>query len=291
MIVDCHTHFWKAEHWSDELAREATIARGAPAQTNIDEQDHWRAMEPVDRAVVFGFRAAHLGLVVPNEIVARYVALHPEKLIGFACIDPNEANYLDEMRCCFEELRFRGLKLAPVYQNYHPCDSRMEPVYAYCETNHLPILFHQGTTFPRRAPLQYASPLQLEEVALTYPDLVIVIAHMGHPWTEDTTVLIRKQPNVYADISALYYRPWQFYNALLCAQEYGAAHKLLFGSDYPFTTPTDSIKGLKNVNRVIGQSGLPRISEENIHGILERDALNLLRVGGQAAETKGGLRC
>src|SRR6185503_19925763 len=99
--------------------------------------------------------------------------------------------YLDEMHRCFEGGGFRGLKLAPIYQNYHPCDERMSPVYEYCEKRGIPILFHQGTTFPRRAPLKYAQPIQLEDVALAHPKLAIVIAHMGHAWMDDTIVLIR----------------------------------------------------------------------------------------------------
>jgi uncharacterized protein len=83
---------------------------------------------------------------------------------------------------------------------------------------------------------------------------------------------------VYADLSALYYRPWQIYNALVAAQEYRVTAKILFGSDYPFTTPADSIQGLRNVNRIVGQSGLPRISEQVIEEILNRDALNLLGI-------------
>jgi uncharacterized protein len=275
MIVDCHTHLWKAEHWGEEITREASAARGKPAQVDVDERDHWEAMGPVDKAVVFGLRAAHVGLVVPNDLVARYVAQHPGKLIGFASIDPNEPDYLDEMHRCFETMNFRGLKLGPIYQNYHPMDERMQPVYAYCEARGIPVLFHQGTTFPRRAPLKYAHPVLLEDVAVRYPELRIVIAHMGHPWIDDAIVLIRKQPHVYADVSALYYRPWQFYNALVTAVEYGAAHKLLFGTDYPFTTPADSIAALRNVNHVAGP-GMPRVSEEVIEGIIHRDTLALL---------------
>jgi hypothetical protein len=275
VIVDCHTHLWKAGHWGEQITREAALARGAPAPVNVDETDHWQAMAPVDKAVVFGLRAAHVGLVVPNDLVACYVAEHPEKLIGFAAIDPLEPDYLDEMRRCFETLDFRGLKLGPTYQNCHPMDQRLQPVYAYCETRGIPVLFHQGTTFTSRAPLQYAHPVLLEEVALRYPELRMVIAHMGHPWVEDTLVLIRKQPYVYADISALYYRPWQFYNALVAAVEYGAAHKLLFGTDYPFTTAADSIAGLRNVNHVAA-AGMPRVSEDVIEGILHRDTLSLL---------------
>jgi hypothetical protein len=276
MIVDCHTHLWRTEHWSEEMIREAARARGRPPEIHLEDADHWAAVAPVDRAIVFGFHTRHLGLVVPNDLVADYVRCHPEKLIGFACLDPNEPDHLDEMHRAFEDLKLRGLKLAPIYQNYHPMDERMQPVYAYCQQRGLPILIHQGTTFPRRAPLKYALPIQLEDVALAYPELRLVIAHMGHPWIDETVVLIRKHPHLYADISALYYRPWQFYNALISAVEYGVADKLLFGSDFPFTTPAESIRGLRNVNRVAARTNLPRVPGDVISGILERPSLHLL---------------
>jgi uncharacterized protein len=278
MIVDCHTHVWRREHWSEELARESVRARARPATIDINPESHWEAVRPVDRAVVFGLYARHVGLVVPNDFVAQYVANHPEKLIGFASVDPNETNCLDELRRAIEGLKLRGLKLGPIYQNIHPMDPRMQPIYEYCQHNNLPILIHQGTTFPRRAPLKFASPLLLEDVALSYPELVMVIAHLGHPWMAETIVLIRKHPNLFADVSALYYRPWQFYNGLMLALEYGVSEKLLFGSDYPFTTSEESIQGVRGINHVVGQSGLPRIPDEVLAGILERDTLMLLRL-------------
>ena len=89
-------------------------------------------------------------------------------------------------------------------------------------------------------------------------------------------MVIRKHAHVYADISALYYRPWQFYHMLVAAQEYRVTHKLLFGTDYPITTPADSVKGLREANHVTGNSGLPRVTDETIQGILDRDAFALL---------------
>jgi predicted TIM-barrel fold metal-dependent hydrolase len=130
----------------------------------------------------------------------------------------------------------------------------------------------------RAAPLKYAQPAQLEDVAMKYPDLKMVIAHMGHPWVDETIVLIRKQPNLFADISALFYRPWQYYNSLMSAVEYGAAHKLLLGSDYPYTTPGETITRLRNVNHVVGQSGLPQVPAEIIEALIERDTLSLLGI-------------
>ena len=69
MKVDCHTHLWRAEHWSAEMIREAEIARGGPVALDITEEDHWTAMQAVDRAIVFGLYALHSGITVPNDFV------------------------------------------------------------------------------------------------------------------------------------------------------------------------------------------------------------------------------
>ncbi len=236
-------------------------------------------MQAVDKAIVLGLRAQHVGLVVPNDYVVDYVRQHTDKLVGFASIDPNEPGYLDELHRTIEELNMSGVKLGPIYQNCHPMDSRMQPIYQYCQQKKLPILIHQGTTFSRKAPLKFSYPLLLEDVALAYPDLVMVIAHLGHPWIDETLVLIRKQPNFYSDVSALCYRPWQFYNGLVLASEYGVMHKLLFGSDFPFTTPQELIKALSSINQVPGNSGLARLSEEHLTALIERDTLGLLGLG------------
>ncbi len=276
MIVDCHTHVWLASHWSDELKSEVTRARGRESDVESSWESHWEAVKAVDRAIVFGLHAKHVGLFVPNDFIADYVSQNPHKLLGFASVDPNDKNYLEELQRSIEDLKLCGLKIGPTYQNYHPMDDRMHPIYEYCQRNLLPIMIHQGTTFPRKARLKYADPLQLEDVALAYPDLKMIIAHLGHPWIAETIVLIRKHPNLYTDLSALVYRPWQLYNGLMLAVEYGVTDKLLFGSDYPFTTPAESAEGLKKINNVTGQGGLPQVPAEIINRILERDTLALL---------------
>ena len=85
----------------------------------------------------------------------------------------------------------------------------------------VPVLIHQGTTFCENVSLELANPVLLQPLALQFPRLRMVIAHLGHPWIAETLVLIRKHRHLYSDISALYYRPWQFYNALVMAMEYG----------------------------------------------------------------------
>jgi len=138
------------------------------------------------------------------------------------------------------------------------------------------MLIHQGTTFCANVSLEIANPIQLQPLALEFPKLITVIAHMGHPWIAETMVLIRKNRNMYADISALFYRPWQFYNALVTAMEYGVLDRLLLGSDYPFTTPQQTMDKLRDVNRMTENTNLPRIPEKAIEDLIHRDTLGLL---------------
>ena len=277
MIVDCHTHIWQYPgHLSDEFVQEANqIARGHPIDLNVTPEKHWEAMKGVDRVIVFGMRAQHSGILTPNKYVADYANRFPEKVIGFGGVDP----LVDDVMSTLEELvrlKLRGVKLGPIYQNIHPLDARMLKVYEFCERSGLPIMIHQGTTFPRKAPLKYALPILLEDVALQFPALKMVIAHLGHPWIDDTLVLIRKQPNLYADISALHYRPWQFYQALVAAKEYGVLHKLLLGSDYPFTTPEATIDALRNFNKMVEGTNLPRLDAAEIESLIYSPTLTCL---------------
>jgi predicted TIM-barrel fold metal-dependent hydrolase len=91
-------------------------------------------------------------------------------------------------------------------------------------------------------------------------------------------VTIRKHPNVYADISALHYRPWQLFNSLMLVQEYGVWNKLLFGSDYPFTTVNASIAGLRKLNDMVAGTSLPRLDEAEIEKLIHRDGFEVLGI-------------
>ena len=88
--------------------------------------------------------------------------------------------------------------------------------------------------------------------------------------------VIRKHPHVYADLSALHYRPFQLYHSLMLVQEYGVWNKVLFGTDYPFTTVQASIDGLRGLNAMLAGTALPRLNEEAIEQLIFRDSLPLL---------------
>ena len=277
MIVDVHTHVWESAHIADSFIQDARITAGNPAlEIVVDLEKHWAAMASVDKAIVLGFRASHVGVLVPNEYVADYVGRHPEKLIGFASVDPLDEDAVEQFEYAVNRLGLRGLKVAPIYQNVHPQDQRFVRLMQSAADLDVPVLIHQGTTFCEHVSLELANPVLLQPIALRFPQLRMVIAHMGHPWISETMVLIRKHRHLYSDISALYYRPWQFYNALVLAMEYGVLDRLLFGTDYPFTTPASTIDALRRVNDMVEGTRLPRIPVAKLEAMIHREALPLL---------------
>lgn len=272
-----HSHTWdQALHFRPETVRESEISRGYPLDLTVRIEAFLKEMVPFEKVVVFGLKGRLTGFWVPDEYVAAFVAHAPDKLIGFASCDPTQPGAMRELRHALGKLPLRGVKMGPIYAGFDPRDPRCEPIYAYCQANGYPILFHTGTTFNRVAPLGVSRPWLFDEVAIHHPELRMVLAHVGHPFSEECLVVIRKHPHVYADISALYYRPWQFYNTMVLAQEYNVTHKLLFGTDYPFAGAADSIAGLRQVNAVAEGTRMPRVSEEVIEGILARDSISLL---------------
>lgn len=277
MIVDIHTHIFRADaHFGPSLQADLARCRIDPGIWGDVETRHLETTKAADVAVVFGLQASATGWHIPNELVATHVARAPERLLFFASIDPAAPDYMGELEKCHQQLGAVGVKLAPLYQNVHPQDPRYYDIYRYCDKHGLPILFHAGTSFVSGTRLEYSRPVHFDAVAVDFPGLKMILAHLGHPWEGETIAVIRRHENVYADLSALYYRPWQFYNSMRLLVEYKATEKVLFGSDFPFTTTADSIAGVKALNDVVGNSGLPAIPEDVIGQIIQRDALPLL---------------
>ena len=167
----------------------------------------------------------------------------------------------------------------PMYAGFQPDDERLNPLWEYATSHSLPVLLHTGTTFVSQAPLDCTLPRHLDRVAIRFPEVKIIMAHLGHPYEGECVAVIRKHPNVYADVSALHYRPFQLYHSLMLVQEYGVWNKLLFGSDYPFTTVDASIDGLRRLNDQMEGTALPRLDHEAIEAMIHRDSLSLLGLG------------
>jgi uncharacterized protein len=277
MIVDVHTHVFRPKtDFGPRLIADLDRCGVDPAAWGDVCARHRETTAAADVAVVFGIQAAATGWQVPNEMVAAHVRSSPERMIFFASIDPGQPDHREELERCHRDLGCQGIKLAPIYQGVHPLDPRYAGIYAYAEKHGLPILIHMATTFSSGTPLEFARPAHMDQVAIDHPELKLVLAHLGHPWEGETIAVIRRNPNVFADLSALYYRPWQFYNSMRLLCEYHAEHKVLFGSDFPFTTTEDSLRGVRNVNAILASSGLPPVPAEVIEGIIHRDALAAL---------------
>lgn len=242
---DVHTHVWLPEHLSDEFKADMQRAWPEAAQVTADYDDHAAHAEDAERSIVLAFDAPHVGFVVPDEFVARYVERDPKRLVGFCSIDPLRRKPAEVLDRATQELGLRGVKLAPTYQGFDPLGPEAFAMYEEIAARDLPVLCHQGVTFVRRSVLAYAFPRQLDEVALRFPEMKIVIAHLGHPWIDDCIAVVRKHPNVYADISALISRPIQLRSALILAGEYRISDKLLFGTDFPFARIRDTVDVLR----------------------------------------------
>src|SRR5581483_11847570 len=139
MIVDCHTHVWQSAEQLGQLelgdvARIARVRSGrAPAAASppapsrstswrshpsADPDHHWAQSGTVDKSIVLGFKSRYLQAEIPNRFVADYVNRFPQKLIGFAGIDPTEPAAVEEVRIAKNELRLRGITISPANQDF-----------------------------------------------------------------------------------------------------------------------------------------------------------------------------
>ena len=280
MIIDIHSHFWNFPgDFTENFIRQAEGARaGAKVDLSVD-YEKYRATAPDDMiSAVFGGKAKLAGIWVDDTDVASYVAQDSGRLFGFLSVDPTQTRWEEELRFGHQELGMKGVKLLPMYAGFCVDEERLTPLWEYCNENGLPVLMHMGTTFIAQAPLECTLPRTIEPVAVKYPDLKLILAHLGHPYEGECVVTIRKHPNVYADVSALHYRPFQLYQSLMLVQEYGVWNKLLFGTDFPFTTVNDSADGIRHLNDMLEGTALPRLDLDEIESMIYRDTLNLLGI-------------
>jgi len=237
---------------------------------------------------------------LPTGDVEEATERYPDFFVPFCMIDPREADF-DARFDDYVEKGFRGYGEMKLRLRVDNDDCKR--VYARCAEVGWPLLFHMDRCLKPGGQWYMTNVERLEPVLDEFPETVFI----GHgpgwwaeisgdadearepypqgPVTEGGRLprLLTEYDNLYADISALYPRPWQFYNAMRLLVEYGADSKVLFGSDYPATTTSDSIAGVRNVNGVIADSGLPKIPDEVIEGIIHRDALGLLGIAHPAA--------
>ena len=183
------------------------------------------------------------GPILSNDEVAAFVAAHPTRFAGLASVDlrrPMAA--VRELRRAVRELGMKGLRMLPWLWELPPNDRRYYPLYAECVELGVPFCTQVGHTGPLRTsetgrPIPY-----LDDVALDFPELVIVAGHIGYPWTEEMIALARKYPNVYIDTSA--YTAKRYPPELVRYLQGSGRRKVLFGSNYPMILPQRALEDL-----------------------------------------------
>lgn len=280
MLVDVHSHYFRyPEHFSEDFKEQSRRSRnGVETDLTVRWEDYKATAAECDKTIVFGGKARLSGLWVPDHEVAEYVKQHPGKLIGFMSLDPTQAHWKDEMEEGRADLKLKGIKLMPMYGGYRPDSPELDDLWRYATKHRLPVLLHTGTTFIDKAPLECTLPRLLDNVATRFPEVKMILAHLGHPYEGECIATIRKHRNLYADCSALHYRPFQLYQSLMLLQEYGVWDKLLFGTDFPFTTVRASLDGMRKLNDMLEGTALPRLSMVRMEEMFYRDSLALLEI-------------
>jgi predicted TIM-barrel fold metal-dependent hydrolase len=250
VAIDVHTHVHRsvtapATTIDDEIVELARYFRTPAVSYTVDELAaayRERDMAAVTFIVDVKDRP-HDPARPTNEEVAMRAAANADVIIPFASIDPGRgADGVRGARRLIEEFGVRGFKFHPSVQGFRPNDPLAFPLYEVIEAARLPALFHTGQSGSGMGQrgrggirLAYSNPMLLDDVAVDFPDLTIVLAHPSFPWQEEALAVALHKPQVYIDLSGWspkYFPPIlvQYTNTLL-------KDKVLFGTDFPVITP------------------------------------------------------
>jgi predicted TIM-barrel fold metal-dependent hydrolase len=277
--IDVHTHaeISKDGHGSlsPELfgASEAYFKAQGHRQPTIDETAAYYRERRM-AAVVFTVDAEHATgwPRIANEEVAEGCAAHPDVLIPFGSVDPHKGRAgAREARRLVGEYGVRGFKFHPSIQGFDPGDRMAYPLYEVIEELGVPALFHTGQTgIGAGVPggggirLKYSNPMLVDDVAVDFPELRIILAHPSFPWQDEALAVATHKPYVHIDLSGWspkYFPPQlvRYANSLL-------QDKVLFGSDYPVITPDRWLADFEKLD--IKPAIRPKILKENAARLL-----------------------
>ena len=186
------------------------------------------------------------GDLISNDEVAGCVAQAPDRLAGIGSVDitrPRAA--VREVRRCIRELRFKGIRVLPWLWELPPTHARFYPVYSECCELGVPFCTQVGHTGPQM-PSEVGRPIPyIDQIAIDFPELVIVCGHIGYPWTEEMIAVATKHPNVYIDTSA--YTVRRYPPGLIAYLKAHGSDKVLFGTNWPMIAPRKALEGLADL--------------------------------------------
>jgi predicted TIM-barrel fold metal-dependent hydrolase len=183
------------------------------------------------------------GSLISNDEVATFVREAPDRLAGVGSVDigrPRDA--VREIRRCVRELGFKAIRVLPWLWELPPTHARFYPVFAECCELGVPFCTQVGHTGPLM-PSEVGRPIPyVDQVAIDFPELVIVGGHIGYPWTEEMIAVATKHANVYIDTSA--YTVRRYPSQLVAYLRAHGARKVMFGSNWPMIAPAKALAGL-----------------------------------------------
>jgi predicted TIM-barrel fold metal-dependent hydrolase len=277
LITDCHIHIEPLE-----LFKPSALALIRGKRTNFDEiEEYCRSPKAflkyldrcgVDRAVLINYVAPEvMGLTsAVNQFVADYTQFDPKRLISCGSLHPRHTtNIMADVEHILR-LGIRLIKIHPPHQLLFPNDylhgvKELEIIYRAAEANGIPVMFHTGTSVFPGARNKYGDPIHVDDVAVDFPKLKIILAHGGRPlWMDTAFFLLRRHPNVYLEISGIPPKSLLKYFPRLAE----IAHKTMFGTDWP--SP-----GVEDVKRNLDEFRTLPISDEMRDQVLGKTAASL----------------
>ncbi len=247
VAIDVHTHAWKSALQLDDALTESQEAMGRyfryqPQHQTVPEMaEMYRKLRMA--FVVFTVDGLREKRKITNEEIAELAHKNSDVAIPFASIDPHRGDEgVRQARRLIEDYGVKGFKFHPTVQEFYPNDRLAYPLYEVIAAAKLPALFHTGQTGVGAGTrggggirLKYSNPIYLDDVAVDFPDMPIILAHPSFPWQEEALSVATHKPQVYIDLSGWspkYFPPLlvQYANTLL-------KDKIMFGSDYPVMSP------------------------------------------------------
>ncbi len=294
MIVDTHMHIGRPDLIDPAMVDflkgkgiwEKIQSRLTPANV-VETLDQAQ----IDIGVVFplSFQAVGRAWQSLNDLTASYAEAHPKRLVGLAVINPASPDEsVRELERAIGELGLRGVKIHPSMQEFYPNDAALDPIWEFAQAHDVPVLCHTGASAPAHSDI-FSRPMLLDEVAVKFPRLRLILAHAGRPFYAEAALLLRKHPNVYVDLSAnVGRRDGEALLAfvLLFLQVYaGVPERVLFASDYPVFSPKEFRIQLEQAAQspIAERLGLTPVTELELRGILGGNAVGCfnLESGGR----------
>jgi hypothetical protein len=287
-VIDVHLHVQPhgefnvesrelIERGRDDREAYAEIERSPEALLRfLDEHD-------IEKACLINYVASDtIGLSEGvNVWVARYCEDHADRLIAVGSVHPrfSKDGYGDTRRLL--DLGIRMIKLHPPHQLFSPNaylagNSALAGIYRAAEESNVPVMFHTGTSIFPSARNRFADPMPIDDVAVDFPELAIILAHSGRPlYGEAAFFLARRHANVHLELSGI--PPRKILESLPRLAE--VADKTLWGTDWPspgVRSPSDNVAAFRS---------LP-LSDEAKEKILYRNANRLFGAGPASRAVK-----